>query len=56
MNLNKVVDGSINIDEYFNKTKLNIKKSMMIISDENSYWMNVLVDYFHANENNHTIT
>lgn len=51
--LNKVVDGSINIDEYFNKTKLNMKKSYDDNQHENSYWMNVLVDYFHANENNH---
>lgn len=51
--LNKIAAGTINIDEYFNKTKLNMKKAYEENQHENSYWMNVLVDYYHANENAH---
>lgn len=49
--LNQIAEGSINIDEYFNKTVLNMKKGYEQNQRENSYWMNILVDYYFNNDN-----
>lgn len=49
--LKQVADGTINIDEYFNKTILNMKKSYQENQRENSYWVDILVDYYFNNDN-----
>ncbi len=51
--LQLIADGKIDIDEYFNKTVLNMEKSYDQNIRENSYWLNTIVAYFFKNENFH---
>lgn len=51
--LKLVADGKINIDEYFNKTILNMEKSYDQNIRENSYWLNTISNYFFKGDNFH---
>lgn len=51
--LQLVADGKINIDEYFNKTVLNMEKAYDQNVRENSYWLNVISSYYFKGENFH---
>lgn len=52
--LQQVANGEIDIDEYFNKTILNMEKRYAENIRENYYWMNTLENYYFDDEfNNH---
>lgn len=51
--LQKIVAGTIDIDEYFNKTVLNMEKSFSEQIRENSYWLGALTDFYFYNQNFH---
>ncbi|MDO5016939.1 MAG: insulinase family protein [Porphyromonas sp.] len=51
--LGEIVAGNINIDEYFNKTVLNMEKTFQQNQKENKYWLGVISNYYFDGENFH---